>query len=55
MALQITLLEDTNLLSPAFLKTDLKTAKKNQEGEKKKKKDKKKARVKRAKAVRERE
>lgn len=55
MASQITLLEDPNLLSLAFLKTDLKTAKKKQEGAKKKKKDKKEARVKRAKAVRERE
>lgn len=36
MALQITLLEDTNLLSLALLKTDLKTAEKRQEGERKK-------------------
>lgn len=41
MALQITLLEDINLLSLALLKTDLKTAKKKHEGERKK--DKKKA------------
>jgi len=39
MASHISLLEDTNLLSLALLKTDLKTAKKNQEGERKKKRE----------------
>lgn len=36
MALQLSLLEDINLLSLALLKTDQKTAEKRQEGERKK-------------------